>query len=1125
MVLLKQSYLKSAIEEVGKSDVLSFISSNKQAVEWIKEDGKNKRIYFDLDATGLSFELCTCNSLRDFFTKKIRDVLRLPENVEVLWTMISNGSSSAFLLKPSFHVIVNASFTSDHLFQNKILARRLNAELPNEFKFVKVDDNCYHNGQNFRLHGCCKPDEDRVKGLLLENISENDILKTLITDVDNSVYICTTNVVEMVNCQQNECLNLFEQSFEKDECKGFWYQMAEDYSSWVQFLFVVISCCQENEDIKEYALNIFSKFSEFSIIKYTVHNVINKFESEWSNRLRVYQNKKTANLRKKIIRQLKKTNPELSVTARTEMFDSNNYDLEDIEDGEIFMCPFFPTTSMQFVVLYLLNHLEYKLFWSVHLKTVNDLIKLNSLLKAIDEDERNDIEYYKVCYEEMKQLSGYESNPFGHEPELQNETILRFICDHKKWDYNVIDKKIKDNQNEQLEQLSKIKSVFFDELNKYCEKVEGLTERNTLFIEDYKRRLATRIRPSPEREVDTSVLKRIKRIYETGVFWKAWKYEIPYVDEVNKLLGSCFSDETLLCFMLFKCSAKLFVAETYYRLLCSAHNDQHAAEIIFQLYPYWIRTPQGIMVFDSNTGNWTKELSSMNSVVISLRNFLQHPDKKAKRNYGCVVDLTDKVVKRIQNLVSPNYDEFERLKDSSTYKLLFGNGVYDGLNDKFISAIAPNEYFENRIPCFINKDIFFTAKINDPYATEIDESEIEDMKNVLFYNMHGKEIGDYHCECLALAILGERHKGFYVHVGETNSGKSTEKALIEASFGTFIGTGLLDELSVIKDDKRDGAISNSMVWDNWDKRLLLFSEKNQRKIDTEKLKSYSSGGQDKIRARTQYQKSVLFDIKFLMLFYLNHPLEVNNPTDPAFIDRAKCFHWEKSFVDEHKITDPTCQVPKRDDVCLWQYDLHKRQVFVKTLLSVYQKYKVRGCRLETPEKVKYSTSTVVGVLSTNDDLLESFFNFFIVDGDQNNYLEKNEIEKICNENNIDELKFIRRLSIVCTENNISKTPIESSQKRVKGKRCQIWKGLRKRTEELTNFPILNDVKQWKKLMRDYNGQIPSDVSYKLHVIQQRKDNKLILQEDRDKADIYEMELGLTGLKRVRDELEEVVSML
>jgi hypothetical protein len=350
------------------------------------------------------------------------------------------------------------------------------------------------------------------------------------------------------------------------------------------------------------------------------------------------------------------------------------------------------------------------------------------------------------------------------------------------------------------------------------------------------------------------------------------------------------------------------------------------------------------------------------------------------------------------------------------------------------------------------------------------------MKNILFYQMHGEEIGNYHLESLALALFGEKHKGFYVHVGDTNSGKSTEKALIESSFGDYCGTGNTDDFAIIKNDMREATLCNAFIVDNWYKRAVFFSERGTRVLNTEMLKSHSSGGEDKLRGRKQYGTAALFSIHYKMFFYVNEGLVVSNPNDIAYIDRARYFYWNKSFVPADQVVDSSCQLPQLPDIQDWKNQKCRRQLFVRIIIQAFDNYVVRNSRLPVPEGVLLSTREEVGHALTNDEIFEKLLYAFIFTGNPAHWLTREQIEYGCEQLHLLPKKATQKVNAIMAKLKI--VTIKSGQKKICGQKQNVWFGVQLRPQAVQmiteTHPLVN-FENWLEVMNIFNHCIPDEV--------------------------------------------------
>ena len=586
-----------------------------------------------------------------------------------------------------------------------------------------------------------------------------------------------------------------------------------------------------------------------------------------------------------------------------------------------------------------------------------------------------------------------------------------------------------------------------------------------------------------------AIMETLLTIAKKDACESLWTTQFPYHSSLSELLELSNGDCKLFQLLVVAATENIFILEPYLHFFSYVSTDLKAAEVIYELYPYWrLSVTNELYVFNDNSGLWSKDKSVQISVIQRLTNLLSKPATKTSAtpladNYGATNNLSDKALARISSLynVIRLKKEFDDMKNSSIGKLLFPNGYYDGSKMKFMPAmhLHKNHLFPRDSFLFTKPDLYFFANVPDNYIQEYGEgveAEKERMKDILFYRMHGKEIGDYHLESLSLALFGEKYKGFYVHVGDTNSGKSTEKALIEASFGEYCGTGNTDDFGIIKNDQREAVLINSFVVDNWYKRAVFYSEKGQRVLNTEMLKSMSSGGEDLIRGRKQYGVPSLYQIHFKMFFYVNEGLVVNNPNDIAYIDRARYFYWTKSFVPKDHIVDPESQLERLPEVQEWKNDKCRRQLFVRIIIDSYIKFVERKCHLPIPEAVQLSTREEVGHALSIDETFEKLMYGFIFTGNPAHFVDRDTINQVCEKLALSAKKCTIRINAVIAK--LGFDTIRSDQKKIRGQKHNIWVGVIPRphahcfVDENSGFVDFNN---WCETFKHFKGCIPDEV--------------------------------------------------
>jgi len=1069
---VKASYLTkdSEIQNISKDLLIERIKfvSETTLVEYLTKNVR--KVYFDVDYHE-RFEFAdskVAGNILGLIVKTLFEYFHCHPDSICHNQIVKTNANSDYRLSWHFTLPYKLCYET-----NKKIAEKLNhrlKELYSESLFLTNEDmpsfdtSVYKSKQSFRLVNQLRPvvstKTQSVKTLIFGNV-ENTIVQDCSHLPNFEEY--DVNVMDLPDNAM-----WFYTRLDDVTSVDYWQSKSSNYSEWMEFAVICVNFFPECKNTtQQHALkNLFLKFSKISQ-KYEETSSIKMFENMWNNRFSIVKDTRSKKLEKKWKKDYEKMFGKKDLCKPMDLPDFDIIENLQNTDFKSFSKRLegLPITSTGFFIKMLLNNINLATFWYTFITRYEHLQFFCQVLKFVDDEEKKAIDFFQETLNTVKETTGVSDDPH-EEDNLSNYDFILFLCEELQISLSE-------------EQIISLKKILDDStINKkaydiFLEKIDGFCVNHSIDIKFVYEKLSEEKNKSiytrAPKELECKVNQFIVRILNNQL---NWKYQYPYYKRLHNLFIECEKNEKIFWYALIRASNYLFVSEPYYNCLCKAHSDDSATKIVLDLYQHWMTTPQGVFMFDNITGMWTDKKTVWNNLISMLSNFLQCDPKK---NYGSGVENSKKIIERIHVFVDPRTDKFDSMKDSSLGKLLFGNGYYDAKLDVFYEA-----HLFNGMPCFVNNEILFLGRINDPFYTgdlNAIKEEMDEMNQVMFVQMHGNEIGEYHKECLSLALFGERYKGFYSHVGEPNSGKSTEKAMIEACFGSFVGSGLVDELSVIKDDKRDAAIANSMVYDNWHVRLLLFSEKSNRKIDTEKLKSYSSGGQDKIRARTQFKTAVSLDIHFIMFFYLNHPMEVNFPDDAAYKDRACIFHWDKSFELAENITDPTCQIVRRDDVCQWQYSLKKRQVYTMLFVEAFRKYNMRGNRLPKPDKVKLSTVNTIGSKQTNNDMLESFLGYFIVDGDHSDYVLYTDIQKICKDAGIDPKTFLRRLPTIMNslQENLP-CPIVSAQKRMPNNvRSQIWKGLRIRTDEMAPEPLLSNFEQWKKLMIEGNGKIDKKI--------------------------------------------------
>lgn len=1075
MVLLKKNFFvkNSDIDDVPIEYVESYIYQHKEAVEVLVDDSCMGYFDCELSEECINFEerqRIFLNDCRTFILKDLKLAIRY-----MATSSFSNykGTISKF----SCFIIVDA-WGKKSYWQS--LAKKFKSKYP------FIDTQPYMKNQVLRCINCFKPNE-----YMLEGRQRVPLIGTFVESLA-SVRSSTARLMEENQTEvNNPNLKFLFKAFSDPLFADLWKEKNRNYHDWVS-----VGYCIDHE-VKQSECD--SSIAEKLFLLFSMHDERYR-EDEASEKFLTIQGKSTKSLFNKLkgwmynydkrrtsaLAELSKDNalePAVSISdIEDDIMDDISYEQKIFE--------FFPYNRTQFLVSQICNGSRLQQYWRMQIREENDLKKIASLLKYRSASDKILEEKLLTIGNEMQNDTNG-SYMLPH-PSSNNEDIeiLQFYADF----CNIHTTECYLQQLMAKQEETKSVQQCFDRALAACNDVDKNYMGTILQMSQ-----AETIMPLAPCEIHDAQ-ERIFAIRDANYLWAT---QLPYKAYIDQLWE--MSDNNEITFLLLVCRAcdKVFLADKYFHFIASASSDLVAADIVLKLYPFWIMSNDLFYVFDDSRGMWTDRKDVMEGIISKLSSFLQIPNLKGKNNYGAFNELTTKVCNRIKTHELPkrNAERFEHMKHSSLSKMLFRNGYYDGTDDKFYPCciLSDDVLFKSRMNLFTNAEIFFFAQVPDDYCDTFTDEQLlimDDMKKTLFETMHGEEVGNYHIESLSLALMGIKHKGFYVHVGETNSGKSTEKAMLEHVFGEYIGTANTDDFASIKDDKREASLLNAFVFDNWYKRILMFSESTDRPLSTEMLKSHSSGGEDKIRARKQYRAAESFEIHYIMFFYVNSSFKVTNKDDPAFIGRARYVYWNKMFVED--VRDPTIQLPARPEVTNWKNNELRRQLYVQIILNGYRAYRRRGDFLPIPDSVKAATKEEVGEIETNEMIMDKLLHLFVFDGRRDSQLSRADFTRLCESRGIDPKKASSRISAVYCKLGISgEKTIYTKQVRVNGTREYQWFGVSNRASLLTTeYDYLTDYAQWCELMQTFKGTIPDHIEQKLKTVAQLcKERRLLLEEE------------------------------
>ena len=457
-------------------------------------------------------------------------------------------------------------------------------------------------------------------------------------------------------------------------------------------------------------------------------------------------------------------------------------------------------------------------------------------------------------------------------------------------------------------------------------------------------------------------------------------------------------------------------------------NDLEAAKKVYELYPYWVYCNKELYVFDDSTGLWTtskavffKIISRFNDHLYILSENKDGVIKKLNIGYGNTASKKKQLLEEIESLCI-NDSWLNNTNLSSLHKILFTNGYYDMKTGIFNNSFNP--------------EIVFFDRIEREYKhNNVENDYINDIKQRLFYNQLGKDVGDYLILNVARSLAGDRMKKIFFGLGETNAGKSTLVSATINTFGDYIGTFNGENLC-ISNSSNDEAAKMRWAYLLRYKRILFSNEMKTESVLSGNIMKKVSAGVDKLVGRVHGGLEIQFLPHFNVYCNANDLLEIK-PWEPAINDRLNIISYKKKYVDE-----PSNEFELKKDNNI-DVEL-KSEKFINAFQSIifdsYLTFFKNGKIEFIPEAVKNCKTEWVGEDSGNTTL-NKFLESFEITNKPEHYIKSSEIEYFLKENklNISITKFTMEIKKYCSIKKFSN--VEGKVKKMNGKAVRVWFGI------------------------------------------------------------------------------------
>lgn len=467
-------------------------------------------------------------------------------------------------------------------------------------------------------------------------------------------------------------------------------------------------------------------------------------------------------------------------------------------------------------------------------------------------------------------------------------------------------------------------------------------------------------------------------------------------------------------------------------------SDSWAAEQFAALMgKNMVKDGREVWIFNKDNGTWSSSIDDVETAVTRQKERLIFRQMGALgikvSDYSGRVSLTTTLIKKLPCVLPDQTGFFNSRISSDVGKLLFPDGVYDFKSGEFTEQFSKDVVFKYAMPYpFPKRDEKLIAKIremvfgvgneNQPFNTQTDS-------DTLRHSLMRAAIGDY------------TRKKMIIGTGFTNSGKGCVYTITKTAFGelveTFEGNSLLSK-NYSGEPERENTFMLAFV----DRRFAFSSEikmDKKSKMDSNKVKSITSGGSDPIKMRKLHENAVS-RINKATVFAFAQAFPDFEPPDDAMCERVRSVVWGKSFVD-----NPVMPHQRKRDTghmdCLAEIESGK--AFFWIMVDTYDEWRSNGYA-EPPMSAseKETTQNLVPQFKFQE-VLEEQFEITGKMGIGADYVPFEDIQKHMEDNG-----FTGGRVVLTRE--LDALGLRSLEKKISRKTITVKLGIKRRGEELVD---------------------------------------------------------------------------